>query len=91
MNQFTQTDEFLDSVAKVLLRSTGLGFLLLLLWFAAYMLLPGPIHAQAGWFGLSPHETDLFFYGAMAFVKMCVLVFLFFPYVSIRLVLRRKV
>ncbi len=83
-------NEFLDAIAKVLLRCVVFGFLLLLAWFTCYTLLPGPIHLQGKLFGLTPHETDLIHYCGMAFVKMCVLLFFLFPYIAIRLVLRRK-
>jgi hypothetical protein len=85
-----QTHEFFDTAAKVLLRCTVFGFVFILLWFMLYMLAPGPMYDQGKWFGLSPHEIDLMHYGGMAFVKMCVLVFFLFPYLSIRLVLRGK-
>ena len=90
MIDFNQTDELLDTISKILLRSFVLGFLFLLLWAACYVLIPGPIYAQGKWFGLSPHEMDVIHYCGMAFVKMCVLMFFLFPYISIRLVLRGK-
>jgi hypothetical protein len=86
----TPTYEWLDTVANVLLRSTVLGFLLLLLWLGLYMLAPGPMYAQANWFGLTAHEVDLINYCGLAFVKMCVLLFFLFPYIAVRLVLRSK-
>jgi hypothetical protein len=84
-----KTRDTLDAVGGVLLRSTALGFLLILLWFVLYKVAPGPMYAQAEWFGLTPHEIDLIHYCGMAFVKMSVLVFFLFPYVALRLVLRR--
>jgi hypothetical protein len=86
----SDTDELLDAIAKVLLRCLVFGFLLLLLWTAVIVFLPGPIYAQGKWFGLSADEVDVIHYSGLAFVKMCVLLFFLFPYVSIRLVLRRK-
>jgi hypothetical protein len=84
-----QTRDVLEVIAQILLRSTVLGFLLILFWFGLYMLVPGPMYGQAKWFGLTPHEIDLIHYCGMAFVKMCVLIFFLFPYISIRLVLRK--
>jgi hypothetical protein len=89
MNNPKQTHVALDAVEKVLLRSTVLGFLLILVWCGLSMLAPVPVHGQAKWFGLTPHEIDLIHYCGIAFVKMCVLIFFLFPYVSIRLLLRR--
>jgi hypothetical protein len=48
------------------------------------------MYAQGKWFGLTPHEIDVIHYCGMAFVKMCVLVFFLFPYIAIRLVLRKQ-
>ena len=90
MADLSKTNELFDAIAKVLLRCFVLGFLLLLLWAACYMFLSGPIYAQGQWFGLSPHEVDVIHYCGMAFVKMCVLLFFLFPYIAIRLVLKRN-
>ena len=91
MDDSKNTNELLEVVGKILLRSTVMGFLLILVWFGLYMMAPGMIYAQAEWFGLLPHEIDVIHYCSMAFVKMCVLVFFLFPYLSIRLVLRGKI
>ena len=90
MSAVSETTELLDAIAKVLLRCFVLGFLLLLLWTAFFVFLPGPIYAQGKWFGLSPDEVDVIHYCGIALVKMCVLLFFLFPYISIRLVLRRR-
>lgn len=83
--------EHLETVANILLWCMGLGFLLLLLWFGAYLLLPGVIYQQHGQlFDLTPHEINLIHYGGMAFVKLCVLLFFAFPYLAIRIVLRKS-
>jgi hypothetical protein len=90
VSTLSETNELLDAIAKVLLRCFVLGFLLLLLWTVVFVFLSGPIYAQGKWFGLSPDEVDVIHYCGIAFVKMCVLLFFLFPYISIRLVLRRK-
>ncbi len=90
MNNFNATRELLEAIAKVLLRGAVLGFLLLLIWFALYMIAPGMMYTQAKWFGLTAHEVDLIHYCGIAFTKICVLLFFVFPYISIRLVLRNK-
>jgi hypothetical protein len=86
----SDTTKFLDAVSRVCLGCVVLGFAFLLVWAAIVAFFPGPIYAQGQWFGLSVHEVDVLHYGAMAFVKMCVLLFFLFPYVSIRYVLRRQ-
>jgi len=75
-----------------LLRSWLLGIALMLWWFV-FFLIGGNwaygIHSQ--WFDMTKHDFDLLNYYGMAFVKMSILLFFFIPYVSIRLVLRKKV
>jgi hypothetical protein len=90
MSNPSETNELLDAIAKVLLRCFVLAYLLLLLWTALVVFVPGPIHAQGKWFGLSPDEVDVIHYCGIAFVKLCALLFFLFPYISIWLVLRRK-
>ena len=41
-------------------------------------------------FGLTPHEVDVIQYCGIAAVKCVVLLFFLFPYVAIRLVLRKR-
>ena len=84
-----ETTDLLDGLAQVLLRCTIFGFLLVLVWLAAYLLAPGMIHRQGEWFGLTPRELGSIHYCGMAFVKSCVLLFFLFPHVAIRLVLKR--
>ncbi len=90
MTQSGDINALLEAVSKVLLRSAILGFLLILVWFGGFTVAREVIHSQAKWFGLTPHETDLIQYCGIALVKMWVLVFFVFPYVSIRLVLRQR-
>jgi hypothetical protein len=85
-----ETNEWLDAVAKALLWCFVFGALLLLIWAAFYMLAPGTIYRQAEWFGLTHHEVDLIHYCGMGFWKACVLLFFLFPYISLRIVLRKR-
>ena len=39
---------------------------------------------------LTKHDLDVIHYCCMAFVKLCVFLFFFFPWVAIRLVLRKR-
>lgn len=41
-------------------------------------------------FRLTEHELDLIHYCGMAFVKLCVFLFFLFPYIAIRMVLRKR-
>jgi hypothetical protein len=86
----TETRDLLDAVAKVLLRCTLFGFLLLLFWFAAVMLAGDLVYrVHGGMFDLHRHELSVIHYCGMGLVKLVVGMFFFIPWVSIRLVLRK--
>ncbi|MCX5863092.1 MAG: DUF6868 family protein [Desulfomonile sp.] len=84
-------DNLLETLSVIFVTCFLLSFLLLLFWFIFY-LVGGDwgykIHSK--WFELSRHDYDLLNYFGMAFVKMCAILFFLFPYLSIRLLLRRK-
>ena len=91
MTTSTEINDLLDTLAKVLLRCAVFGFLLLLLWFGLCMLAGDMVYGLHGrLFDLTRHELNLIHYCGMAFVKMCVLLFFLFPYIAIRLVLRKR-
>ena len=82
-----ETSEFF---AKILLRCTVFGFLLLLFWFGMYMLAGDVIYGLHGsMFGLSEHELNVIHYCGMGLVKLVVICCFLVPWVSIRLVLRK--
>ena len=86
----TQITEWLDAVAKTLLRCWIFGFVLLMIWFGFFMLAPNIIYDLHGsMFGLSPHELNLINYCGMGLTKFASGVFFFIPWVSIKLVLRK--
>lgn len=85
-----QITEWLDAIAKILLRCWIFGFLLLTLWAGFFVFAGGVVYDLHGsMFRLSPHELSLIHYCGMAFVKLCVILFFFFPWAAIRLVLRK--
>lgn len=89
MSESLNATELLETLAKVLLRCTGLGFLLLLLTAGIYMLSRNLIYELHGnMFSLAKHEIDVIMYCAMGLIKLFVLVFFFFPWLSIKLVLK---
>ncbi len=91
MSDQDDLNDLLDALAKVLLRCFVLGFLLLLIWVVVFVLASDVIHNLHGkMFGLLPHELNLIHYCGIAFVKLCVFLFFLFPYIAIRLVLRKR-
>jgi hypothetical protein len=85
-------DALLDRLAGILIRCFFLSVAVLLVWFFFYVLGGGDLsyNINSRWSSLSRHDHDLLNYYAMAFVKMCSILFFLFPYLSIRLVLRKK-
>jgi len=86
-----ERDDLLHCLAGILLRCLLLSIGLLLLWFVLYLVAADwayGIHSR--WFELSRRDFDLMNYYGMAFVKVCAFMFFLFPYVSIKLVLRKK-
>ena len=85
-----QVSQTLDLAAKILLRCWICGVLLLLIWVGVFLLAGDLIYILHGnMFGLSFHELRIIHYSGMAFVKVCVILFFFFPWLAIRLVLHK--
>ena len=87
---FDPTRDLLEAVAQVLLRCWIFGFLLLLFWAVVFLVASDVIYSlHGGMFDLSPHDLSVIHYSGMAFVKLCVFLFFLFPWIAIRLVLRK--
>jgi hypothetical protein len=90
MNKDEQ-DNLLDRAADVFLYCFLMSFALLLLWFVFYLLAGDWAYSiHTGWFELSRHDFDLVNYWGMAFTKFCAIIIFLFPYLSIKLLLRKK-
>ena len=86
-----EQDSLLDRVAGIFLRCFLMCYALLLLWFVLFLLAGNWAYGiQAGWFELSRHDFALVNYFGIAFTKICAIIFFLFPYVSIKLVLRKQ-
>jgi len=89
MSNSAEINEVLEVVAKILLRCWIFGFVLLFIWFGAFMsgavyMLHGPL------MDLSNHDLNVIHYSGMAFAKLCVILFFFFPWVAMKRVLRKR-
>lgn len=84
-------ENLLESLSFVVGTCFLFSFLLLLFWFIFY-LVGGDwgYKVHSTWFELSRHDYDVLNYFGMAFVKMCAILFFLFPYLAIRLLLRRQ-
>ena len=86
-----EQNNLLDAVAGILLRCFVLSFCLLLLWFVLYLLAADwaySIHSR--WFEIDRHNFDVIWYCGMGILKIAAFLFFLFPFVSIKLILRKK-
>ena len=86
-----EQNKLLDVLAGVFLRCFVLAVCLLLFSFVFYLLAGDwaySIHSR--WFQLTRHDFDLMYYYVMAFMKIASFLFFLLPYVSIKLILRKK-
>ena len=91
MSEQNDLNDLLDALARILLRCFVLGFLLLLIWTGAFVFAGNVIHNLHGkMFGLSEHDLNVIHYCGIAFVKLCVFLFFLFPYIAVRMVLRKR-
>ena len=90
MNKDDQ-DILLNRLAGIFLRCFLLSYALLLLWFVFYLLAGNWAYSiHAGWFELSKRDFALVNYWGMAFTKVFAIIIFLLPYLSIKLVLRKK-
>jgi hypothetical protein len=93
MNESSSFISDLEILSSILIRCFVIGVVFITLWFI-FFLLGGDaghmIHNKLFQFQISRHEYDLLNYYGMAFVKSCNFLFFLFPYIAIRMVLRRR-
>jgi len=84
-------DNLLESLSTIFGTCFLLSFAFLLFWFI-FHLVGGDwgYKITSKWFEVSRHDYDMMSYFGIAFVKICNILFFLFPYISIRLLLRRK-
>ena len=80
---------FFEYLGKILIRSFLMGLVLLIIWQLALGLAPDCMFAaQSQWFCFTPESFNMVNYCGMGILKLVLIVFFLFPYLSIRLVLR---
>lgn len=86
-----EQNNLLEAVAGVCLWCFVLSICLLLLWFVFYLVVGDWVYSiHSRWFELSKNEFERLSYYGMAFIKTVTFLFFLFPYVAIKLVLRKK-
>ena len=91
MNESSSVISDLEVLSRILIRCFVIGVVFITLWFI-FFLLGGDkgytLHAML--FQISRHEYDLLNYYGMAFVKGFNFLLFLFPYLAIKMVLRRR-
>ena len=80
----------LDRLSRVFLWCFILTLALLLFWFAIFALAGGWVYElHSNWFDLDWYDINRVFYVGMAALKLAAFVFFLFPFIAIRIVLRK--
>ena len=86
-----EQNNLLEAAAGICLRCFVLAFCLLLFSFVFYLLAADWAYSiHSSWFEISRHDFELMNYYGMAFTKIVSFLFFLIPYVSIKLILRKK-
>jgi len=86
-----ERNEFFEYLAKILIRTLFLGLALLILWLLFFAFATDWMYRmQSQWFEMSKASFHLINYCGIGLLKITILVFFLFPYLSVRLVLQEK-
>ena len=91
MNTVQGNNITLENLATILGGAFLFNLALLLLWSLVFITAHDWMYVMnARWFNIDRHEFDLLNYGLIGFLKIINIAFFLFPYLSIKLLLRRK-
>jgi len=91
MNGSANLDASLRVVATILLWCFGLGIALLFIWFGLLVFMGDFVYeVHARFFQIPRQQFDTLHYQAMILTKMAIFGLFLFPYVGIRIVLRKR-
>jgi len=91
MGNTSNTNEALEVVSQVLIRCVVMGVVVLLIWWAGLALMGDFVYAAHS--KLTPVSRDHFnaiHYAGMLTTKAAVSLLFFFPYIAIRLVIKKR-
>jgi len=91
MSNTNTVDEALEVAAQVLIRCTVMGIIVLLIWWGALELFGGlaySVHSKIA--PMSRQQFDIIHYVAMVMTKAGVSLLFFFPFIAIRLVIKKR-
>ena len=85
------TDDFLETAAQVLIRCTVMGVIVLLFWWGALELFGDVAYsAHERLFPISREQFTVIHYVGILMTKAAVALLFFFPYIAIKLVLKKR-
>lgn len=91
MSGSTNVNELLETSAQILIRCFLMGFAVLWFWFLSMIFAADLVYQiQTAWFNISLEQFHLVSYTGMLAVKMVSFFFFLFPYIAIRLVLKKQ-
>jgi hypothetical protein len=86
-----EQNNLLNAVAGVCLRCFVLSICLMSLWFIFFLVGKDWVYRiHSRWFDIGSFDFDLILYQSMAFFKMAAFLFFLLPFISIKLILRKK-
>jgi len=89
MENISDSRVFFEYLSRILIRSFLMGLVLLIIWQLAMSFSPGWMFStQAHWFGFDEQAFKLVNYCGMGLMKLTLIIFFFFPYLSIKIVLK---
>jgi|SRR5690606_15498458 hypothetical protein len=91
MNGGFDLTDFLDTIARILIRCFVISVIILIISFLVYLFARDPLYSvYASWFPIAEEQFHLLMIGGMGIWKIIILLFYLIPYVAIRLVLGRE-
>jgi hypothetical protein len=85
------TNEKLDVLSQVLIRCVGMGVAVLLIWWAGLAFMGDRVYEMHSKLtSLSRQQFDVIHYAGMLATKAVVSLLFLFPYIAIRLVLKKR-
>jgi len=91
MKHSSTVDDALEVMAQILIRCTVIGIIVLLIWWGVLELAGDfayRVHASVA--PMSRPQFEIIHYGGMLITKAGVSLLFFFPYIAIRLVIRKR-
>lgn len=90
MSGSTNVNEHLEIAAQILIRCFFMGFIILGFWFLSFVFAGELVYKiQSSWVKISIEQFYFISYTGMLVVKMVSFFFFLFPYIAIRLVLKK--